>query len=80
MYAQIDKQGRLLIPAAIRNDLNYKPDTPLVLRVINNELHVVSIKKALGDIQSLVKKRNISHGSSVDQFIAERRQSAKKEA
>ncbi len=79
MYTQIHKQGRVLIPSAIRNNLQYQPGDHVVLRIINDELHVISLKKAVGDIQNSIKKYNKNNISLVDEFIAERRLEAKRE-
>ena len=75
----MDKHGRLLIPSAIRNSLNYKYGDTFVIRVINDELHIVSINQVIKAAQDLFKKRNPNSHSAVDDFLESRRLEAKNE-
>ena len=73
----MDKHGRLLIPSIIRNNLNYKAGDSFVIRMINDELRIISIKEAVKSIQNMVQKHHKE--SLVDEFIKTRRSEAENE-
>lgn len=79
IHTKMDNHGRLLVPLHIRNQLHYKKGDNFVIRVINNELHIVSLKNALLHAQELVRKTTPPEVSLVDELIAERRAEAKAE-
>lgn len=76
IHTKMDNHGRLLIPLHLRNQLNYKKGDNFVIRVINDELHIVSLKKALFHAQELVRKKTPQGISLVDELIAERKANA----
>ncbi|MFU7501401.1 MULTISPECIES: AbrB/MazE/SpoVT family DNA-binding domain-containing protein [unclassified Candidatus Tisiphia] len=78
-HSQMDKHGRILIPSTIRNSLNYKYGDTFVIRVIDDELHIVGINKEIKAAQSLFKKYNTSSNSAVDEFLDSRRIEANNE-
>ena len=80
-HSQMDKYGRILIPSNIRNSLNYKQGDTFVIRVINDELHIVSINKEIKAAQKLFKKynANANANSAVDEFLDSRRIDANNE-
>lgn len=53
--AKISENGRVLIPAVIRHQLHLEPGEELILRIKDDELHLISIKSALKKAQALVK-------------------------
>lgn len=77
--ARVDRQGRLVIPAAIRAQLGIGPEQPVLLTVKDGELRVSSIPAAISRAQRLAAK--YAHGKEglVDEFIAERRREAERE-
>lgn len=79
IHTKMDNHGRLLVPLYIRNQLGYKKGDTFVIRVINDELHVVSLKNALLHAQELVRKSTPPGISLVDELIAERRVEALQE-
>ena len=52
----IDNNGRLLIPAELRKKLNLKSGSPVVIRVINNEIKIISISEVISEVRDLVRK------------------------
>lgn len=78
-HTKIDNHGRLLIPYSIRNQLKYKKGDSFVIRIIDNELRIISLKATLAAIQELVKKSIPAGISLVDELISERRAAAKTE-
>ena len=77
--ADLDKNGRVLIPAALRHALNFHPGDTLVMRIINGELHIVSIEKLIKSTQELIASRAKYSGSMVDKFLQEKYEEAEKE-
>jgi len=54
--AKLSENGRILIPAALRRQLNIEPGEELILRFDHNELHLYSLKQSLKKAQHLVQK------------------------
>ena len=77
--ADLDKHGRILIPATLRHALNFHSGDTLVMRIINGELHIVSIEKLIKSTQALIKSSSKDSGSMVDLLIKERREEEAKE-
>lgn len=78
-HVQIDKHGRLLVPAQIRNRLNYKAGDTFVVKADSNELHFVSLNKAIFVAQELFKSKNNNDNFAVDEFLQNKYQEAKQE-
>ena len=72
-HALIDQHGRVLIPVAMRKELNLHAGDRIVLRVINREIHLLSLDKVIDDSQILFKKLTNAGISDVDEFIADRK-------
>ena len=71
--AKITENGRLLIPAALRKELDLKPGDEVLLRVRDDELRVASLKSSLSKGRKLVKKYVRSNVSLADNLIRDRR-------
>ncbi len=54
--SKITKNGTLLIPAALRKELNLQPGDEVLLRVRDKELHIGTQKLALAQSRKLVRK------------------------
>ncbi len=69
-------QGRLVVPAPMREALGFKTGDPLVVRVQDGRLVVEGRESVVRRVQEQfgVPGRNL-----VDEFIAERRQEARRE-
>jgi len=70
---QVAQDGRVLIPAEIREAMLIREAGTLTARVENGELRIMAPKVALLRIQQLIKKMDNSEGSAVDELIAERK-------
>ena len=79
LHTKMDNHGRLLIPKHIRNQLNYKKGDNFVIRIINDELHIVSLKNAIAHAQALIKPSLSNSISMTDEFISQRRKEALEE-
>jgi AbrB family looped-hinge helix DNA binding protein len=69
----VDNNGRILIPAQIRKAFDIKAGDVFVMRVIDGEIKMISLKKALEDAQALVKRYVPKEVLMVDELIKQRR-------
>jgi AbrB family looped-hinge helix DNA binding protein len=77
--ARVNENGRVVIPASFRKALGINVGDELVLRIKDDELRIMTLKRRLQRAQESVR-RHIKPGRSlVDELIAERREAAKHE-
>ena len=76
---KIDKAGRILIPLEVRRELGFREGTELILRVEEGELRVYTREAALRRAQERLKRLKKPGVSVVDEFLAERREEARRE-
>jgi AbrB family looped-hinge helix DNA binding protein len=76
--SKLDSQGRLLIPAEMREQLGIKPGDRLTLLVQDGELVVLTFRAGIRRAQKITAKYNIDK-TLVDELIAERRAEAASE-
>ena len=63
----INKDGRILIPSAVRKEIGIKPGDSLILYIDSKkELRISNIKNELAAIQDFVKNHNPDNTSLVD--------------
>lgn len=65
--------GRIVIPAAMREEMGVKQGDDLIAYVEGGVLHVLSYQENLRRIQAEVAKHKKQGESVVDEFLAERR-------
>lgn len=65
--------GRVVIPAAMREEMSVKPGDTLIAHVENGELRLISRRMALRQVQAEMTKYKKPGESVVDEFLAERR-------
>jgi AbrB family looped-hinge helix DNA binding protein len=53
---KLESNGRVIIPAACRRQLQLEQGEELIVRVENDELHLISLKHALKHAQALTRK------------------------
>jgi AbrB family looped-hinge helix DNA binding protein len=77
----MDAQGRVLIPAEIRKELDLHPGQVLTLVVEDDELKLYSVSAGVRKAQAIAAKyiKREPGRSLVDEFIAERRREAARE-
>jgi AbrB family looped-hinge helix DNA binding protein len=71
--------GRIVIPAAIRQELGFKPGEVLVMEVDQGQLKVESFDARLARFQEELIKLIGPERSLADELIAERREEARRE-
>lgn len=77
--AKIDSQGRVLIPAAVREAMNLAPGEPVTMRLDEDGLHLISSHLAMARLRRRVRKCVPRDVSLVDELIADRRAEAARE-
>lgn len=70
---QINKSGRLVIPAKMRRELKIRPGDEIVLRIENGSIRLIPLNQAIYIAQNVVKKYVPTGVSLVDLLIQERR-------
>ena len=77
--ARVNENGRVVIPASVRQALGINPGDEVVLRVEDDELRITTMKHRIERAKRLVR-RHVKPGTSlVDDLIVERRKAAKRE-
>ena len=72
----IDNRGRIPLPLNIRKELHLSNRDTVVLRVIDEELKVISMSHLIKEIQSNFAKYKKHNFSMVDEFIKMKREDA----
>ena len=76
---RINENGRVVIPASFRKALGINIGDEVVLRIEDNELRILTLKRRIERAQRLVQQ-HVKRGTAlVDELIAERREAAKRE-
>lgn len=77
--ANLSREGRLLIPAAIRTELGLKPGAALSLSVVNGELRVAPRITAIRRMQKRLAHLRDPENPAVETLLRERRAAAAEE-
>ena len=76
---RVNESGRVVIPASYRKALGINVGDEVVLRIEDDELRIMSLKRRLEHAQRRIR-RYIKPGRSLaDELIIERREAAKRE-
>jgi AbrB family looped-hinge helix DNA binding protein len=74
---RVNENGRVVIPASFRKALGINVGDEVVLRMVDDELRITTLKRRVERAQRLVRK-HVKRGTSlVDELIAERREAAR---
>jgi AbrB family looped-hinge helix DNA binding protein len=77
--ARVNENGRVVIPASFRKALGISAGDEVVLRIEDDELRIITLRRRLERAQRLVQKHVRPGTSLVDELIAERREMARNE-
>jgi bifunctional DNA-binding transcriptional regulator/antitoxin component of YhaV-PrlF toxin-antitoxin module len=75
---QMGRDGRILVPRALRTAMGIDDIARLSARVENGELRIVPQTLAVSRLQALVKAQDKGKGSAVAELLADRRAEAAK--
>jgi len=75
----INESGRILIPLNIRKALNLDIGDELLLRVEEEEVHIIPLAKAVQQAQALIREYNKDNVKLTDVLSALRREDADNE-
>jgi AbrB family looped-hinge helix DNA binding protein len=75
---KIDSAGRIVIPAEMRAAMMVKPGDMVTAEVVNGEFRLVSPEVVLWQIQTLARRHKRPGVDEVDEFIADRREEARR--
>ncbi len=75
---KIDSAGRIVIPAEMRTAVLVKPGDTVTAEVVNGELRIVSPEVVLRQIRALAQQHKKPGVDEVDEFIADRREEARR--
>ena len=78
---QVDKQGRIVIPAELREELGLQPGAQVILKVVDGALQVENRIHSIRRIRGIARELlgNTTGRSLVDEFLADRRAEAARE-
>jgi len=77
--AKLSPNGRIVIPAAIRGKLGFRPNETLVMDVHEGALRVESFEKRLARVQDEIIRLAGPGRSLADELIADRREEVRRE-
>ncbi|HEU5018820.1 MAG TPA: AbrB/MazE/SpoVT family DNA-binding domain-containing protein [Pseudolabrys sp.] len=79
LKVRLDEQGRVEIPATIREALSLKAGDPLVASVENDELHLLTMPAAARRAQAIIARFIPENVSLVDELLEDRRREVENE-
>ena len=77
--ARVNENGRVVIPAEFRKALGVTTGDEIIFRWEDDELRITTMKKRIERAQGRARRYRKPSVSAVDEFIAERREAAKRE-
>ena len=79
LMARLGQNGRLVIPAPIRDALALEAGDELVVTLVDGELRIATPDRAIARAQETVRRYTDDDASLVDELIDERRAEARSE-
>jgi AbrB family looped-hinge helix DNA binding protein len=76
---RVNENGRVIIPVAFRQALGISIGDEVILRIVDDELRITTLRRRLQRAQRLVREHVKSTTSLVDELIAERHEAARNE-
>jgi AbrB family looped-hinge helix DNA binding protein len=77
--ARVNENGRVVIPASYRKALGINVGDEVLLRIENDELRISTLKRRLERARRRIRRYVKPGRLLADEFIAERREAAKRE-
>ncbi len=79
LVARISEGGKMNIPAQIRREVGLEYGGPVMMSVVDGEIRMRPLRHVLTDLQGEAQSVFAGSGESVDRFLADRRQEARRE-
>jgi AbrB family looped-hinge helix DNA binding protein len=76
---RVNENGRVVIPASYRRALGINVGDEVVLRIEGDELRITTLKRRIEQARRRIRRYVKPGRSLADEFIAERREAAKRE-
>jgi AbrB family looped-hinge helix DNA binding protein len=76
----LGESGRIVLPASIRKEFGLEPGERLTVISDRGEIKILSRKMALKNIRASIIAKRGSLSGILDEFIADRREQARREA
>lgn len=74
--SRVSEGGKMNIPAQIRREVGLEHGGPVLVSVVDGEIRMRVLRRALSDLQAEAAGVFAGSGESVDGFLAERRRDA----
>jgi len=75
----LGESGRIVLPAAIRNEFGLKTGDRLTIAVNGNRIEILSMDMALKEIRASIVEKRGSMDGLLDEFLEERHEEARRE-
>ncbi len=79
LHTRMSKEGRVLIPAQLRQALGLKTDEPMNIYAVDGELRLISRMESIRRVQAIAAKYKRPGVSVVDEFLRDKREEAARE-
>jgi AbrB family looped-hinge helix DNA binding protein len=76
---KVDEVGRVLLPAKVRKELGIEPGTDVLLTCSDGTIRLETRAQALARARQIARRLAPPGTSVVDEFLAERREEARRE-
>lgn len=76
---KLGEHGRVIIPAAFRNNLHLNAGDDIIVHLDNNTIYISTPNHALSQLQQLVKEKNKESISLVDDLLESRKNEVQNE-
>jgi AbrB family looped-hinge helix DNA binding protein len=75
----LGESGRIVLPAAIRNEFGLKTGDRLTVAINGNRIEILSMDMALNEIRASIVEKRGSLDGLLDEFLEERHEEARRE-
>ena len=72
-WTKVDSQGRVVIPAELRQELEIKPGSAIGIRLEGDQLSLFTVKQGIRRAQKIAREHTKGRTGLVDEFLRERR-------
>jgi AbrB family looped-hinge helix DNA binding protein len=77
--ARVSEGGKMNIPAQIRREVGLEHGGPVMVSVVDGEIRMRVLRRVLAELQAEAREVFAGSGETVDGFLLERRDEARRE-